>query len=93
MFVDTARDRVISGKVDERVEQVATHEDEKEEYTVTISTFLSSPDVAHTSVLAAQGSCEAVRSCGAVLNRRGKLLKQLEILRSSVACRTQLGTV
>ena len=39
-----------------------------------ISTFLSSPDVAHTSVLAAQGSCEAVRSCGAVLDRRGKLL-------------------
>ena len=57
------------------------------------STFLSSLDVAHTSVLAAQGSCEAVRNCGAVLDRRGKLLKQLEILRSSVACRTQLGTV
>jgi len=46
-------------------------------YEYKISTFLSSPDVAHTSVLAAQGSCEAVKSCGAVLDRRGKLLKQL----------------
>ena len=58
----------------------------------TLRSFLS-PLVAHTSVLAAQGSCEAVRNCGAVLDRRGKLLKQLEILRLSLAFRTQLGTV
>ena len=35
VFVATARDRVISGKVDERVKQVSTHEDEKEENNVT----------------------------------------------------------
>ena len=39
----------------------ATHEDEQKKYKT--STFLSSPDVAHTFVLNAEGSCEAVRSC------------------------------
>ena len=51
---------------------------QSEEYKT--STFLSSLDVAHTSVLAAQGSCEAVRSCGAHSFDNASSIQQLNQL-------------